>query len=363
MNFSTDISYEIDDISWNQILLSNPKSTAYQHSNFFIPYRLAYNSKPVFITISNSSGSIVGQLSGIIHFLDYWDVDLNYIAKFFTSKFDFGSKLNWVYGPIIYDTENSDQILLHILTAIDKIAKDNNVNLISGISPPQSNLSVDIFKKNNYMIKPWISYITNIDKNIDKIHNSLDKKTRYDIRKGEKSGLKFEVASTQESLNSYLEIKYTGNKKLEKIKKSTKVFTEHSWNTSHKNNLEKLYLALLDDVAVAAIVTVEYNGNVVQSGVATSYQVNQYAGTFLTWNLIKWLADNNYKTFDAGGANPTPISVKEKGINSFKSKWASKKVDYFLCTKVFNKTKLNFKNFLKEPKSIKNKINRIITKI
>ena len=362
MNFLTDISYNVDEINWNKSLLSNPKSTAYQHSDFFIPYQLAYDSKRVFIKILNLSGDIVGQLSGIIHFSNYW-TNLNSISKFFISKFNLGSVLNWFQGPIIHDTENSDQILSYILTAIDKIAKDNDVNLISGTSPPQSNLSVDIFKNNNYMIKPWISYVTNINKNIDEIYNSLHNKTRYDIRKGEKSGLEFEIVSTKESLNSYLDIKYLENKKLEKIKKSIVSFKEHSWNTSYKNNLEKMYLALSEGIPVAAIVAVLYNGNVVQSGVATSYSTNQYAGSFLTWNIIKWAAENNFKTFDVAGANPNPISPKEKGINLFKSKWASEKVDYFLCTKVFNKTKLNISSFIKEPRSIKNKINRIFTKI
>lgn len=362
MNFLTDISYNVEENSWNQMLLSNPISTAYQNSDFSIPYQLAYNSKPVFITISNSSGKIVGQLSGIIHFIDY-SLESNVISKFVTSKLDLGSRLNWFHGPIIHDIENSDEILSCMLTGIDKIAIENNINLISGTSPPQPNLSIDIFKKNNYVIKPWISYITNINRNVNDIFNSLHNKTRYDIRKGEKSGLEFEIVSTKESLDCYLDIKYAGNKKLEKIKKLNKIFMDHAWNTSYQNNLEKMFLAKLVGNPVSAIVAVLYNGNVVQSGVANSSKVNQYAGAFLTWNVIRWAAENNYKTFDVGGANPTPISQKEKGINLFKSKWASEKVDYFLCTKVFNKTKLNISNFIKQPKSIKNKINRIITKI
>lgn len=215
MTFLTDIYYKVEKDSWNQILSSNPTSTAYQNSDFFIPYELAYDSKPVFVAISNSSGKIVGQLSGIIHFADYW-LEPNVISKFLISKLDLGSRLNWFQGPIIHDMKNSDQILSCILTAIDKIALENNVNLISGTSPSQPNFSVNIFEKNNYVVKSWISYITNINKNVDEIYNSLHNKTRYDIRKGEKSGLKFEVVSTKESLNCYLDIKYAGNKKLQK---------------------------------------------------------------------------------------------------------------------------------------------------
>jgi len=362
MNFLTDISYKIDVVNWNQSLVSDPKSTAYQHSNFYIPYQLNYKSKSIFITILNPSGKIVGQLSGIIHLDHYW-LGSNVLSKFLISKLDLGSRLNWFQGPIIHDTKNSDEILSCILTALDKIAKDNNVNLISGSSPPSTNLSIHILKKYNYIVKPWISYITNIDKNTDEIYSSLHNKTRYDIRKGEKSGLEFEVVSTKESLDCYLDLKYAGNKKLAKIKKHNESFLKHSWNTSYQNDLEKMFLAKLDGNPVAAIVAVLYNGNLVQSGVANSSRVNPYAGSFLTWNIIRWASENNYKTFDVGGANPNPTSDKEKGINLFKSKWASENVDYFLCTKVFNKTKLNILNIINDPKSVKNKFNRFITKI
>ena len=362
MNFITDISYNVEENSWNQMLLSNPISTAFQNSDFFIPYQMAYNSKPVFISISNSSGKIVGQLSAIIHLTDYW-LDLNIISRFFTSKLNLGSTLKWFSGPIIHDIKNSDEILSCILTAIDKIAIENNVNLISGTFPPQqSKLPVDIFKKNNYIIKPWITYITNINRSVDEIYNSLHNKTRYDIRKGEKSGLEFEVVSTRDSFDNYFDIKYNGKKNIEKIKKLNKIFVDHVWNISYKNNLEKMFIARFKGEPVAAIIAEFYNGNVIQNGVATSTNSNNYAGTFLTWNVIRWSTENNYKTFDVGGANPTPISQKEKGIDLFKSKWASEKIDYFLCTKVFSKTKLNISNIIKQPKSIKYKINNFFSR-
>ena len=356
MNFKTEISYNVEKKTWNKMLLSNKASTAYQHSDFFYPYQLAYNSKPVFITCSNSSGKIVGQLSGIIHFTDYWSQS-NRISKLFNLKLALDYKLTWFYGPMIYDFENSDEILTSMLSAVDKVAIDNNVNLISGSSPPQiSNLSMKIFKKNNYIIKPWITYITNIDRTTDNIYNSLHNKTRYDIRKGEKSGLEFEVVSTKESLDHYIDIKYYEEKKIKKIKKSNKIFVEHAWDTSYQNNLEKMFLVKLEGKPIAAIDAVFYNGTVVQAGVANLSKNNQYAGSFLIWNTIRWSSEHNYRTFDVGGANPTPISQKEQRINSFKSKWASEKIDYFLCTKVFNKTKLNISNIIKHPQIIKHKI-------
>lgn len=358
MNFKTEISYNTKKTIWNNTLLSNKASTAFQHSDFFHPYQLAYNSQPVFITVLDSSEKIVGQLSCIIHKNQYW-LESNFISNFFINRFNLGYILNWHYGPIIHNFDNADEILSQILHAVDKIAIENNVNLISGSSPPQQfPLSVDIFKKNNYLIKPWLTYITNVDNDHDTIFNKLHNKTRYDVRKGNKSGLEFEVVSKKESYDLYVKIKYDDEKKLQKIKKMNKTFPEQSWDTSFKIGIEKMFLVRHNGNPIGAIDCNLFNDNVVQMGVANLPKSNPYAGSFLTWNTIKWLSENNFQFFDVGGANPIPESKKEEGINLFKSKWASKKIDFFLYTKVFDRTKLNLLNIIKQPKFLTNKITK-----
>ncbi|MEX0656992.1 MAG: GNAT family N-acetyltransferase [Nitrosopumilaceae archaeon] len=361
MNLKTEISYEIENKIWDDALLLNKASTAYQIADFYQPYRLAFNSKPVFITVSNPSGKIVGQLSGVIHLTDYW-LESNIISKSISSKFDLGSTLSWFHGPIIHDAENTDEILSSILLALDKVSIQNNVNLIKGSSPPQMSLPIDVFKKNGYDIKPWITYITNLQRNMDDVYNTLHNKTRYDIRKGEKKGLDFEVVSKKESYELYIDVKYDEEKKVQKLKKLYKEFLNHAWDISEQKGFEKMFLARFEGKPISAMINVLFNRNVVQVGIGNTSDRDLYGGSFLTWNAIRWSSENNYRTYDVGGANPIPVSQKEKGINLFKSKWASEKFDYFLCTKVFNRTKLNFSKIIKHPTVIKNKMNRIFSK-
>ena len=363
MHFKTEILYKVDKNLWNDTLKLNTASTASQMYDTFRPHQLTFDSKPVFIIISNPSGEIVGQLSTIIHINDYW-LDTNIISKLINSKFNLGSTMRWSHGPIIHDQENSNEILSDILSAVDKIAADNNVNLISGTTPPQvSAFPVNTLKNNGYAIKPWISYITDLQRNVDDIYHALHNKTRYDIRKGEKLGLEFEVSSTRESIDIYRYVKYHDKKKIEQVRKKNKKFTDNIWKVLFQNGYKKNFIVRYEGNPIAVINNFLFNGNVSQVGVATSSEASKYAGAFLTWNTIRWAAENNYRTYDVGGANPSPISKKEQGINLFKSKWASKKVDYFICTKVFNKTKLNISNIIKQPKSIKHKINKKIIKM
>jgi len=359
MNFTTEISYEVDKNIWDNTLKLNPASTAFQIADFYRPHQLTHQSKPVFITISDPSGKIVGQLSGVIHLTDYW-LEMNTISRMITSKFNLGSTLRWVHGPIIHDPDNTTEILSNILSALDKVAMNNDVNLIRGTSVPQmESLPVDIFKKNGYSIEPWITYITDLQRKIDNIFNSLHNKTRYDVRKGEKQGLEFEVVSKRESFDLYLDVKYHDKKKVDKLKKLNKTFFENIWNILFQNGFEKMFIVRSEGKPKSIILNFLFNRNVSQTGVANS-PISNYAGSFLTWNTIRWSAKNNYRTFDVGGANPFPTSKKEQGINQFKSKWASKKVDYFLCTKVFNKTKWRISKGLNQPSRLPKKFFRII---
>ena len=156
----------------------------------------------------------------------------------------------------------------------------------------------------------------------------------------------------------YWDLKYYDKKKIEKIRKKNATFAESTWKIIFQNEYKKNFIVKSEGKPISIITNLLFNGNVSQIAVANSSVRSNYAGSFLTWNAIRWATENNYRTYDVGGANPFPSSKKEQGINLFKSKWASKKVDYFICTKVFNKTKLNISNIIKQPKAIKNKINK-----
>jgi hypothetical protein len=362
MTFIVDISYDVENFDWNDVLSTNKFSTAFQVSDWYKPHQLAFNSKPIFITVLNSTGKIVGQLSAVIHFRDYW-IESNFLSRIINSKFNLGSTLRWFYGPIIHDMENASEIISNILIAIDKIALENNVNLIRGSSPPQTpQQPIDIYEKNGYSIEPWITHITNLERNVDELYSTLHNKTRYDVRKGEKNRLDFEVVSKRESFDLYNDVKYNDKNKIAKMKKLNKSIDDFVWNTTYRDGYEKMFLARYDGNPIGVIVNVLFNHNVVQMGVGNSPSKEFYGGSFLTWNTMKWSLEMGYSTYDVGGANPSPISQKEKGINLFKSKWASEKYDYFYCTKIFNKSKLKLSNIIKQPNIIPQKINKFIKK-
>ena len=199
INLKSSYSYEVDSNEWNNTLLQNKISTVYQTSNWQEIYRQAYDSKPVFITVLKPNGEIVGQLGAVIHKKLFWQ-DANVITSFIGGKLNLRITLNWFHGPIIHDYHNQKEIISKILSCIDKISIENKVTIVRGISPPLDNkLLNEPFGSFNYTIDPWASYITDLTQEPEKLFNSLDKKTRYDIRKSEQQELEFEIANNKKS--------------------------------------------------------------------------------------------------------------------------------------------------------------------
>ncbi|MCH7882668.1 MAG: hypothetical protein IIB69_14105 [Proteobacteria bacterium] len=207
INLKSEYSYKVNSKEWNNQLLQNKASTIYQTNNWQEIYKQAYGSKPVFITVTKPDGEILGQLSGVIHKNFFWE-NTNIFSSTIGKKLNLRTTFNWFYGPIIYDFNYQKEITSEILSCIEKVSIENNVAMIRGISAPlHEEFSNESFKDFNYRIKPWATYITNLNETSDKFYESLNKKTRYDIRKSEKQELEFEIANTKKDYDEFHDLK------------------------------------------------------------------------------------------------------------------------------------------------------------
>ena len=356
MSLHVKISSEINENEWNEDLSKSTGSTVYQTYNWQKLYREVFDSKPIFITITNDSGIVVGQLACLIH--EKMEVsDTNPLSKKIGNLLGLGTSLWWYHGPIIHNKQYENEILSLILSTVDKIAKENKVINIRGISSPiTQQFSHENFKKFNYNIQPWSTYIIDLNQDHKTLFSSLNKKTRYDIRKAESNELEFEVVDNKNSLNKIFEFKLTSKNKLDRLSSKVKnSFLDSHWNFLFEKQFEKAFLVKYKDEYIGGIVLLHFNNNTIQHFVVNSSKTSLQGGPFLTWNVIKWGIENNYSSFDVGGINPNPVLEKEKKIDYYKSKWTGKKYDYFFYTKIINRKKYYFSTALKNP-------NRIISK-
>jgi len=359
MNFSTEITEHIDENYWDKNLLQNNSSTIYQSYNWARLYKDVFESQPIFILVKNLTNEIVGQLLLFIH-NDYNWANANPLLKKIGTKFKIGKTLLWMYGPIINDQNNCSIINQEIVNAIQKIAHKNQIMMIRGASSPLSNLNNDaIFENNNFQVKHWGTHIINLEKNPDELFAQLNKKTRYDIRKGEKNNLEFEVSDDRSVLEEYIELKH--KEREGKGQRTTRIplFNEKYWVYLHNNNHLKLFVVRHNDQLVGGILGITFNGNIVQHGVL-NIKNELSAGPYLTWNAIKWCIQNKFRIFDMGGFNPFPDSNKERSIDFYKAKWGGKEVRYSLYTKILDKTKFSISTALLHPERVTKKVSKIL---
>ncbi len=342
------IDYEIDKNEWNKQVQKQSFTNAYQMADFYAPHCAAFDSEQFYITIEDSTGDIVGQLTGIIH------------NKESLANPGLDSMIMWNHGPIIHNKDNRNSILNAILSSVDKIAHERKINLIKGSSPSLSNkFSNNHFDQFGYSCKSWITYVTNINRKIDQVYSSLHNKTRYDVRKGEDVGLKFEIIKNRKGLDEYSELKLHDDKNKNKILERNKTFRDKRWELSIKNGWEKVYFVRINEKIVGGMANFLFNNNVIQHTIANSPDRKLNAGSFLTWNVMKSSIENNFISYDMGGANPSPSSPKEEGIKHFKSKWGGQEYPYILYTKIFNKTKMQFSKVIKNPSIITHKFSKL----
>jgi len=355
MSFRVEISNSVDETEWNNRLLKSNAASTYQTTHWARIYSESFDSKPVFIRVTDGTGETVAQLVALIHNKYFWR-NTNIISKQIISKLN-ASIISWHYGPIIHNSSNIDDIISKILGALDEIAKKNNILMIKGSAPPNNSFNDKIFTGFNYKLKPWATYTVDLKKDPEKLFAKLDKSTRYDIRKSEKEGVQFVVVNSKSSFYDFAKLKLeTKTKKNEKISKMNKFFIDNHWEYLYKEGLEQLYLVKYHKKIIGGIFNLIFNGNVVQLGVGNLPQKGVPAGSFLTWNAIKWSIKNKYFRYDMGGVNPRPQSSKEEMIKFFKSKWQGQLLPYMTYTKIVKKTKYKFSSVIMQPNRLKKRI-------
>ena len=351
MSLHVKISSEINENEWNEDLSKSTGSTVYQTYNWQKLYREVFGSKPIFITITNDSGIVVGQLACLIH--EKMEVsDTNPLSKKIGNLLGLGTSLWWYHGPIIHDKDKSDEILEIILSSVDKIAQDNNVINIRGISSPLTDqFPTKTFEEFGYSAESKLTFIVDLNQTTDDLYNSLKKDPRYYIRKSENQGFDFEVANDMEGLEKFQDLKIAAKKDGgKKYVRNPKFYKKH-WEIMQNNGYEEWLLARHNGKIMGTILTLFFNGNVIQHALANSPE-KELVGTFLTWNTIKWAQKMKYRTFDFAGVDPFPKTEKEKGIYFYAAKFGGKKIDFFSYTKIIDRKKYYLTSGIKNPRKI-----------
>lgn len=356
--FDFEILKNVNNGDWNSKLLNCEYSTFFQ--------TLAYlktnnpNKYPIFIYVYDDKKNILGQLGIMITISQegYSNRSLKKITKIASKLSKRGT---WVNGPIIHSNDKKLRLMVleTFMEAIKVVVEENNLSVIDGYSPPQDKLVdedyKEIFKNNGFKSHDYITYVTDLSRNLEDIWKKVKKNTRNDVTKAKREGISVKHAASREDLQKYWGLAKTWAKTKGIEITDTPLQIEKDWEDL-QSGTQKIFMALQDKELIAGLRIVVFNGICYTHQVLNSYaKKGNVGGPLLTWSAIEWSKSSGMRLYDFSGGEEFPSNKKEekrfkehwKSLLEYKKKWSGDRYPYF--------------HFIKIPKETRHKIFRAVS--
>lgn len=351
---------KIDTKEWNKNLMKCEYSTFFQTTEFLI--QEVSNNYPIFIYIYDEKGETKGQL-GLNIIKSKKGYSSNIMNKVVQLASKLGNRGTWVSGPIIHSKKNNErkEILITILKALETVIKENNLMILDGYSPPQDlllnkNYKME-FKKNGFVIEDFLTFVIDLNQDIDKLWKNVKKNARNDVTKAQRENIEIKEIQNKHDLEKFelLSKQWAKTKGIEI--KNPLVNLKNDWRDL-QNNIQKFFLALKDDEILAALRIACFNQIVYTRQVLNSYsKLGNHTGSILTWSAMKWAKDSGMKIYDFSGGEAHKKSKQDSkryseqwnSLLSYKRKWGGQEFPYYHFIKVTNKKSYKLFRILSKP--------------
>lgn len=342
------ISKKVELKHWNNNLKKSNYSNFLQTEEYLDSQSNSKNKFPIFLSVEDKSSNIVGQLGVVIQKspLVYSTKLLKSISKIFSV---FGNRISWAGGPIIHSQNNKEriEILKLIIQGLEQISKENNVFMVDGYTNPLD-IKIDneykqIFQKNGYNKKDFLTYVIELSNSNEDIWNGLSKGAKRDVSKAEKNNISVKELEHKDLEEFYkLAIIWAKTKGIEKSDNSSMM--EQYWR-HYQKGVEKVFLAYENGELVSSHRIGVFNDIAYSHSLVNSYRKKGSAsGPYLTWRGIQWAKENGMKIYDFSGGeapsneNNNELYEKKWGsLLAYKRKWGGKEVPYFHFVKIQKK--------------------------
>ena len=340
LKYTFTIETKINSKLWNENLSRNSSGTFYQTAENVKSTSDQYF--PIFILILNENNEIVGQLTITVTITTvlYSSNVLRLLLKIIKKITTRGS---WTYGPVIHSKNNSEriEILKTLLEAIDFVSKKYNLVFVEGDTSPYDNLIDETFKnelvKNGYQIQKRITFVANLNNDIETLWNNIHKNARGDVKRAEKNEIIIKKLETYDEIKDYLLLfqKWAQTKGLTLIDSSLEI--EKLYKNS-QNGYETFLLAYHNTELISALRISHFNKIAIANFVLSSYsESTSLGGSLLSWKALEWGKKNNMDYYDfTGGPFEALESIdktQESSLLFYKKKWGGDKLIHYGITK------------------------------
>jgi len=358
--YKFNILKDVDVEKWDYNLSKSNYATFFQSSKFL---KIQMKDKfPLFVNVVDDNDEIKGQL-GLTIIKSQTTYSTKKLDKFTKLISKLGNRGTWVAGPIIFSNDEKirEEILQTFMIALDLIAKEYNLTIIDGYSPPQDLLVnknyIEEFKKKGYQTEKFLTYATNLDKSLEEIWKKIAKKARNDVTRAKRREI---TIKELEKFDDFIEFRALMRKwaetkgiELSENPEAAKIDWEY-----HKHGVQRFFLAYQDNEIISGLRVGCFNNIAYTHQVLSTYsKTTSLGGSLLTWHAIEWAKNNGFNTYDFSGIKSAPENEKELekyneqwlGLEEYKKKWGGNEFPYYHFVKMKKQSSYKLFRLLSRP--------------
>lgn len=305
------IKFQLASKIWSSFVHDHPCGNIFQIPEMCEIYEQTKNYEPLFIAVVNDNEEILGILLAVIQ------KEHSGILGRFTAR-----SIIWG-GPLVKD--NNPEVLGLILKEYRKIIKGKAIYTQfrnhRGWSPKEK----EIFRKNGFTYEDHLDILFDLNKSEADLFKEMHKGRRKNIKRAERIQLEFvEIQDTNDFEKCLTLIKKTYSRvKLPCPDRTFFYYASKVFND--KCSFIKFSVKFKDEI-IGCRFLLCYKGLVYDWFAGTDEKHHdKYPNDYLLWKIFQWAKENNYSTFDFGGAGKPN---KQYGVRDYKLKFGGELVNF-----------------------------------
>jgi len=316
------------DPDWNLRLLKSKTGTIYQTKEYAQYVVLQLKLKPIFVKFVQNE-EIIAQLlvfqsfKGRRKLARYFGRGIVYSISSQVSV-ALPKYINWNYGPAIFKTEFTNEIL----EEFGNLLISWNKKFDGSVHP--LNYDYDFPKKFNFKQNNLGTFIIDLSQGLEKILGNTDKKSvKKNIERAEERGVTVTELNLEKNVDIYYEL-------LNKHRENSNLISYSRQDIVNGFNMlksvgQKGLIAWHNGNPIGGIVFSSFNNYINEWGIARSKidtELKLYSLDLLRWKIIEWGVKNNSTYYDLTGVKIENQSSKDESLFRNKSKWGGKLITY-----------------------------------
>ena len=295
---------------WKAFTEGHPQGNIFHTPEIFEVFKRTQGYRPAQWAVRSSDGQRLALMLPV-------EITLSNVLRYLTRR-------NVVYGSILYEQSQKGIEALELLLRA-YICQTGGKTLftelrnLSDLSPVQC-----LLQKYGFSYEDHLNYLIDLDHPVDAVFQNIGQRTRKNIRKAINGGkVHVEDVRDREQLDECYQL-------IRKTYRAANVPPPHKslFTAAHDvlgpKGMVRFTLARVGDVPVAVSVDLIYKDVIYgwYGGMDRAYSAHS-PNELLTWQLLKWGAEQGYHVYDFGGAGKPN---EEYGVRDFKAKFGGQLV-------------------------------------